>query len=70
MAVCCDEQIGKYVQKLEQVEALFNDVGNGGVDISNAVEKAIRTAEEMVKTLESEASSLIGKTLTFFESYF
>ncbi|XP_017326854.2 laminin subunit gamma-2 [Ictalurus punctatus] len=52
-------QIGKYVKKLQQVEALFNEVGTGGVDITRAMEKAISTAEEMVKTVESEAESLI-----------
>lgn len=60
------KQIGKYVKKLQQVEALFNEVGTGGADITRAMEKAISTAEEMVKTVESEAESLIGKTLTFF----
>lgn len=54
------------MKKLQQVEALFNEVGTGGVDITRAMEKAISTAEEMVKTVESEAESLIGKTLTFF----
>lgn len=58
------------MKKLEQVKALFNEVGTGGVDINGAMEKAIITAEEMVKTVESEANSLIGKTFASFESYF
>ncbi|XP_060786974.1 laminin subunit gamma-2 [Neoarius graeffei] len=52
-------QIRKYVKKLQQVEALFNEVGTGGVDITRAMEKAISTAEEMVKTVESDADTLI-----------
>ncbi|KAF5900958.1 laminin subunit gamma-2-like, partial [Clarias magur] len=52
-------QIQKYVKKLQQVEALFNEVGNGGGDITSAMEEAISTAEEMVKTVESETDSLI-----------
>ncbi|XP_053089765.1 laminin subunit gamma-2 [Pangasianodon hypophthalmus] len=52
-------QIGKYVKKLQQVEALFNEVGTGGVDITRAIDKAISTAEDMVKTVESDADSLI-----------
>lgn len=66
---CCDEQIRKYVKKLQQVEALFNEVGTGGVDITRAMEKAISTAEEMVKTVESDADTLIGKILAFFFVY-
>lgn len=52
------------------MEALFNEVETGGVDISSAIENAISTAEEMVKTVESEADSLIGKTLAFIEPGF
>lgn len=50
------------------MEALFNEVGTGGVDNTLAMEKAISTVEEMVKTVEHDANSLIGKTLTFVES--
>ncbi|KAG7329883.1 hypothetical protein KOW79_006105 [Hemibagrus wyckioides] len=52
-------KIGKFVKKLQQVEALFNNVGTDGVDITKAMEKAIRDAEEMVKMVESEADSVI-----------
>ncbi|KAI5103910.1 laminin subunit gamma-2 [Silurus meridionalis] len=51
-------QIGKYTKKLQQVEALFNEVGTGGADIVAAMENAISTAEEMVKTVAREADAL------------
>lgn len=54
------------MKKLQQVEALFNNVGTDGVDITKAMEKAIRDAEEMVKMVEREADSLIGKILAVF----
>ncbi|TSO57285.1 Laminin subunit gamma-2 [Bagarius yarrelli] len=52
-------KIGKFVKRLQQLEALFNEVGTGGVDISKSMEKALSDAEEMVKTVESEADLLI-----------
>lgn len=47
------------------MEALFNEVEIGDLDITVAMENAIGTAEEMVKNVESEADKLIGNMFTF-----
>lgn len=57
------------MKKLQQVEALFNEVETGDLDITVAMENAISTAEEMVKNVENEADQLIGNTFAYVESY-
>ena len=56
----------KYAQKLQELEALFNRVGNGGVYDNKAMEKALSSAEEMVQSMQKRAEALTGKPVSPF----
>ncbi|XP_072544361.1 laminin subunit gamma-2 [Salminus brasiliensis] len=51
-------QMEKYAQKLQELEALFNGMGTGGVYNTDAMEKALSSAEEMVQSMQKRADTL------------
>ncbi|XP_017541872.1 laminin subunit gamma-2 [Pygocentrus nattereri] len=51
-------QIEKFAQKLQELEAFFNSMGNGGVYDNKAMEKALSTAEELVQSMQKRADTL------------